>query len=126
MQKKPDDPNVNTFVARNKTRETRTVRARKRTKHFYILVCLKKKRVIIGTLLYIQLLFFFSFESKCLCVCFAFYAFLLNPNPLSSAYRVMNLMNLSHSCELRMMYRASMHFGFPFTNFAFTSTCRCC
>ena len=31
-------------------------------------------------------------------------------------------MNLSHSWEERMMYLASMHFGFPFTNFAFTST----
>ena len=51
---------------------------------------------------------------------------LLNPNPLSSAYLVMKRKNLSHSCELRMMYRASMHFGFPFTNFAFTSTwCHC-
>jgi hypothetical protein len=35
----------------------------------------------------------------------------------------MNRMNLSHSWEERMMYLASMHFGFPFTNFAFTSTC---
>ena len=64
-----------------------------------------------------RFLFFFFYVSKYT------YDVLLNPNPLSSAYRVMNRMNLSHSWEERMMYLASMHFGFPFTNFAFTSTC---
>lgn len=64
-----------------------------------------------------RFLFFFFYVSRYT------YDVLLNPNPLSSAYRVMNRMNLSHSWEERMMYLASMHFGFPFTNFAFTSTC---
>jgi len=68
------------------------------------------------SLLCTRFLFFFFFVSK-------YYDVLLNPNPLSSAYRVMNRMNLSHSWDERMMYLASMHFGFPFTNFAFTSTC---
>jgi len=76
---------------------------------------------------YTVLLSFLFYSYHALCVfCFSLLTHdddLLNPNPLSSAYLVMKRKNLSHSCELRMMYRASMHFGFPFTNFAFTSTC---
>lgn len=53
---------------------------------------------------------------------FSVYELFLKPKLFSVAYLSMNLMNLSQSFPLLIVYFASMLAGFPFTNFALTST----